>query len=102
MSNIRFYIPKDITIPTDLLLYVDDTYVEYKRIQHGFQFWIAESDRQKAMDIAKEIAEQMIIEHDESQHGVTWETVSMEVVELDPRYCTGTTINWIYRVRDSY
>ena len=34
MSNIRFYIPKYETIPTDLLLYVDDTYVKYKRIQH--------------------------------------------------------------------
>ena len=102
MSNIRFYIPKYETIPTDLLLYVDDTYVEYKRIQHGFQFWINEDDRQKAMDIAKEITEKMISEHDDSQHGVSWRTVSMEVVDLDPRYCTGTTINWIYRVRDSY
>ena len=31
MSNIKFYIPKDESIPTDLRLYVGKNYVEYKR-----------------------------------------------------------------------
>lgn len=32
MSEIRFYIPENETIPTDLRVYVDDVYVDYERI----------------------------------------------------------------------
>jgi hypothetical protein len=41
-------------------------------------------------------------EHDESQHGVSWRTVSLEVVPQDERYRIDTVVDWIYRVRDSY
>ena len=102
MSDIRFYIPNSETIPTALRLYVDDVYVEYARIQDGFRFYISLEDEQQAMDAAKEIVQKMIREHDESEHGVSWRTVSLEIVLQEERYRIGTVVEWKYRVRDSY
>ena len=101
-NEIKFYIPKSLTIPTDLILYVGDTCVEYERILGGFRFHISENNEDKAMNIAKQIAEQMIREHDESEHGVSWRTVDFKIVEQDGRFKIGTDIDWFYRVRDSY
>lgn len=102
MKNIKFYVPKSETIPTDLRLYVDDVYVKYERVQNGFRFYISLEDELKAMDVAKEIVEKMEREHDESEHGVYWRTVSLEIVPTEERYRLGTTVEWKYRVRDSY
>lgn len=102
MSEIKFYIPNDETIPTDLRLYVDDVYVTYKRTKGGFTFHILLDDEEKAMGVAKEIVQKMIREHDESQHGVSWRTVSLQVIPQEDRYKIGTLIEWKYRVRDSY
>ena len=102
MSQIRFYIPKGETIPTDLRLYVNDVYVGYRRIHGGFRFSISLDDEEKAMDVVKEIVQKMKLEHDESQHGVSWRTVSLEVIQQEERYKTGTIVEWKYRVRDSY
>ena len=101
MSEIKFYIPKDETIPTDLKLYVDDVYVKYERIDGGFRFVLLD-DEEKAMEVVNEIVQKMIREHDESQHSVSWRTVSLEVVPQEERYKIGTIIEWKYRVRDSY
>ena len=102
MADIRFYIPEDETIPTDLRLYVDDVYVVYTRIQGGFRFLISLDDEEKAMEIAKEIVWQMSKDHDESQHGVSWRTISLEVFPQEERYKIDTIIDWKYIVRDSY
>lgn len=102
MSDIRFYIPNFETIPTDLRLYVDDVYVEYERIIGGFLFHISLDDEEKAMEVAKTIIQQIIREHDESQHGVSWRTVSLEVVPQEERYKIDTIVEWKYRVRYSY
>lgn len=102
MKDIKFYVPKSETIPTGLRLYVDDVYVEYERIQNGFRFYISLEDEQQAFDAAKEIVQKMIWEHDESEHGVSWRTVSLEIVPVEERYLIGTVVEWKYRVRDSY
>lgn len=102
MSEIKFYIPKDETIPTDLRLYVGDVYVHYERIRNGFRFHISVDDEDKAIDVVKEITDKMRREHDESQHGVSWRTMSLKVVPQDERYRIDTVVDWIYRVRDSY
>lgn len=102
MSDIKFYIPNDETIPTELRLYVGDVYVTYERTKGGFTFSILLDDEEKAMEVAKEIVQKMIREHDESQHGVSWRTVSLEVIPQEERYKIGTLIEWKYRVRDSY
>lgn len=108
MSDIRFYIPNGETIPTDLRLYVGDVYVQYERIFassgyfSGFTFRVALDDEKKAMEIVKEIVQKMMWEHDESRHGVSWRTLSIDIVPQDERYRSGTMIEWKYRVRDSY
>lgn len=112
MNKIQFYIPKSERIPTDLRLcvrrsaekevLVDDVYVTYERIESGFLFRISLKDEKEAMRIAEEIVQIMKADHDESQHGVTWQTVSLAVVPQDERYGIDTLIEWKYRVRDSY
>lgn len=102
MADIRFYIPNGETIPTDLRLYVDDVYVKYERVIGGFVFHISLDDEVKAMEVAKTIIQQMIREHDESQHGVSWRTVSLEIIPQKKRYKIDTIVAWYYRVRDSY
>lgn len=102
MSDIKFYIPSDETIPTDLRLYVGKVYVKYERIKNGFRFFVLLDDEEQAMKVAEEIVQQMILSHDESQHGVSWRTVSLEVVPQDAGYKVDTIIDWKYRVRDSY
>ena len=54
------------------------------------------------MEIVEKIVRVMIQEHDESEHGVSWRTVSLKVVPQEDRYKIGTMIDWVYRVRDSY
>ena len=102
MSEIRFYIPKDETIPTDLRLYVDDNYVKYERIDGGFRFRTLLDDENKAMKIVEQIVAKMKREHDEPEHGVSWRTVELNIVPQEDRYNIGTIIDWKYRVRDSY
>lgn len=102
MNEIKFYIPKDETIPTGLRLYVGKVYVKYERIHSGFRFHIDTDDEDQAIEIAKEITDVMKREHDESQHGVSWRTISLNVVPQDERYKINTIVDWIYRVRDSY
>ena len=102
MADIRFYVPKSETIPTDLRMYVGDVYVEYERIYNGFRFCILLDDEEEAMKIAEQIVAQMKQDHDESQHGVSWRTVSLEIEPQGERYRIGTNVVWKYRVRDSY
>lgn len=102
MSDIKFYIPKGETVPTDMRLYVGDVYVTYHRIDNGFRFEILLDDENKAMEVAEKIVSRMKYEHDEAQHGVSWRTVSLDVVPQEDRYKIGTIIDWKYRVRDSY
>lgn len=98
--NIKFHIPKDITIPTDLMLVVDNIEVYYKRISGGFEFRIGVDNDAKAIEIANEIIAVMKNEHDESQHGVSWRTLSVELVPSDWDF--ERVVIWKYRVRDSY
>lgn len=97
---IEFYIPKDETIPTDLRLKVDGIDVYYERIKGGFRFYVYVDSDEKALDIVEAIAGQMISDHDESQHGVSWCTVSMEVTT--DTWGFRRIVDWKYRVRDSY
>lgn len=102
MTDIKFYIPKDEKIPTDLRLYVGNVYVTYYRVNSGFRFDILLDDEDEALKIAEKIVRQMKYEHDESEHGVSWRTESLKVIPQDERYKISTIIEWKYRVRDSY
>ncbi len=103
MSKIKFYVPKSETIPTDLRLYVDDTYVKYKRIPGGFRFFVSTLNDTEALRIAEEIVKKIIHEQSEPQHGIRWVTVSLELAEQEEeRYRSDTIVDWKYRIRDSY
>lgn len=101
--NIEFYIPKDEKIPTDMRLKVDDVDVTYERIYggigRGFRFYIFVDSDERALEITKAIARQMIRDHDESQHGFYWQTVSMEIIE--GTWGFRRIIDWKYKVMDS-
>lgn len=98
--NIEFYIPKDEKIPTDLRLIVDGVDVIYDRIDGGFRFQILVETDEQALEIAQEITQQMIRDHDDSRHGVSWRTVSLEIIEDSWKW--RRIVEWKYRVRDSY
>lgn len=102
MSNIKFYIPKSETVPTDLRLYVDDVYVEYHRIDNGFRFDVLLDDEAEAMKVVKKIVEKIKSEHDEPQHGISWRTKSLKVIPQEERYKISIIVDWEYYVRDSY
>ncbi len=104
MSAIKFYIPKDLTIPIELRIKVNDNIdIYYKGIDNGFGFeftiYDVNSD-EEAMKIVKEITDIMEREHNESQHGVSWRTVSLEMVKTNWDFYK--TVIWKYRVGDSY
>lgn len=98
--EIKFLNPGNLTIPTDLCVEVDGIKVNYKRINGGFHFDVLTDSNDKANDIIQILVNRMIMEHDESQHGVSWRTVSFGQVDSDWPF--EKSFNWFYRVRDSY
>lgn len=102
MNEITFYVPEKETIPTALRLIVGDTFVTYERIVSGFCFEISTDDEQKALSVANEIVERIIQEHDESEHGVTWRTVSLEIDNSTNTFGFYKVVLWKYRIRDAY
>jgi hypothetical protein len=99
-QKIQFWIPSDQHVPTDFWLIVENTKVRYEKIKNGFQFEIYESNQEKANEIVCEIITQILIDHDETQHGVSWRTVSIE--EVPTTWIGCHVYDWHYRVRDSY
>ncbi len=102
MRDIKFYIPSGETIPTDLQLKVDGEQVDYERIYGGFRFRLYDVDAETALDVVREITDKIRWEHDDTQHGVSWVTKSLEIVPQEERYKIGEIVEWQYRVRDSY
>lgn len=97
--NIEFYIPKDQKIPTEFRLLVDSIHVYYERIRHSYKFTVFTSDESKAEEIVNAVVSQIISDHDESRHGVRWETISLD--KIDEGFGCIMYL-WNYRVRDSY
>ena len=99
MRSIKF-ITNGYTIPTSLELEVDgETRVSYERIDGGFKFVVWETDNDKAFEIVNDIVQKIKDEHDESEHGVSWRTISIGITVTTDWY---SIIEWKYRVRDSY
>lgn len=96
--NIKFYQP--YKIPLVLALDVDGTRVYYEHKKGGpFEFIVEFATEEKAMEIVKEVIQVIKSEHEEPNHGVTWETTSLEVTDSSERYHY-VIIEWKYRVRD--
>ena len=100
--EIRFYKPVHETIPTELRLYAGDVYVTYEKILAGYRFRILTKDNTEALAIAADIAEVIIQDKSEPEHGVRLETESFKIVEEDERVSVGVVVDWTYRIRDSW
>ena len=98
---IEFIMQNGETIPTDLMVKVDDEIVVYDHIFSGYRFQLLTSDEAKAMGAVNQIIAVMIREHADLRHGVTWVTESLRVVPQEERYRIGTIIDWKYRIRDT-
>ena len=98
--DIKFYIPKDTVVPTNLMLVVDNVKVIYEKIDHGFRFEVYEPNADMAKEIVDSIINQILIDNDESQHGVSWRTVSFK--EIENVHDMSHIYEWHYRIRDSY
>lgn len=88
MSDIKFFIPEKQTIPTALESQVDGVLVTlegvpitYEHIKDGFRFYVWTENRDKAVEIVKEIVAKIKSEHDDPKHFVTWQMVSIDVLE---------------------
>lgn len=82
MSDIKFFIPKEQTISTALEgvpVTLKGIPITYERIKDGFRFYVWTEDRDKAVEIVKEIVAKIKQEHDDPKHFVTWQTVSIIV-----------------------
>lgn len=88
MSDIKFFIPKKQAMSTALesqangvLVTLEGVPIIYERIKDGFRFYVWTEDRDKAVEIVKEIVAKIKSEHDDPKHFVTWQTVSIDVLE---------------------
>ena len=99
--DIKFYIPKDESVPTQLRLRIDgDIDVYYDRSPSGgWKFWLFKFQnvtREMAEAIVEEIWQRM--ENQSYDHGVSWRECGVREVYED-RYSIEITID--YRVRDA-
>lgn len=84
MSDIKFFIPEKQIISTALegiSVTLKGIPITYEHIKDGFRFYVWTEDRDKAVEIVKEIVAKIKSEHDDPKHFVTWQTVSIDVLE---------------------
>lgn len=96
--DIKFFIPDDQTIPTQLRLLVDGIHVYYEKLRDvfGYSFEIFTDDKEKARDIVEECARIMC---DQSyDHGASWRTTHI-VLENADRF--SSIYNVYFRIRDA-
>ena len=58
----------------------------YKTAEDGFEFCVWIRDRNKAVEIVEEIIAKIKSEYDDLKHFVTWQTNSIDVLEVNERY----------------
>ena len=92
-------------IPLQLECTVNDTIIYYNKLQMnsgeypGYLFYTAANiSKEDAEEKVKILIDQILDEHDEFEHGVSWRTKSFKYIE-DQLY---HMFEWRYRVRDSY
>lgn len=93
------------SIPLQLECTVNDTIIYYDKLPidnngyQGYRFYTnTDIPEEEAEEKVKILIDQILDEHDESEHGVSWRTKSFEHIENWYYH----TFDWRYRVRDSY
>lgn len=100
--KVKFYIPKDETIPTRLRLKVDERDVYYERAKDKFayDFQFFETEKEDCLKIAEELAQIMSFQSED--HGKSWRVTDISIVEQEEKYAVGTIVRVSFRIRDSY
>ena len=89
MSDIKFFIPKKQAMSTALEgvpVTLKGVPITYERMKDGFEFCVWIRDRNKAVEIVEEIIAKIKSEYDDLKHFVTWQTNSIDVLEVNERY----------------
>lgn len=101
--DIKFYIPKSQTVPTQLRVVADGHHVYYDKVPDGFGYdfqFFGGVTEEEASKIVDEIVSIMC--NQSYDHGSEWRVDSKEVVKQEERYYCGPIIRVMFRVRDSY
>lgn len=104
-NEIKFYIPEDQAIPTNLRLKKGKVHIYYERLndKFGYEFQCYEIDNKKqGEEIVKEVANMMCSQS--YDHGQEWRIVSIDCVEFEDNGFCGKSGTWQveFRIRDSY
>ena len=99
--DIKFYIPKDESIPTRLRLKVDGADVYYERVDSCFayDFTLCGKAKENATAIVDEIVRKMC--NQSYDHGAMWRETNREVIEEAALDWECTIIRVHFRVRDA-
>jgi hypothetical protein len=100
--EIKFYIPKDETIPTRLRLIVDGMHVYYEKVPNEFayDFTLWGKARDNAIAIVDKLVR--ILCNQSYDHGAQWREVKREIVEEGTEEWEPITIRVFFRIRDTY
>lgn len=100
--KIEFYIPKNEKIPTSLRLDVDGKQVKYNRVKDifAYDFHFFKHTEEKALEVAKEIAEVMC--YQSYDHGQSWRVTDISIIKQEERYAVGVIVRVEFRIRDSW
>lgn len=95
--NIRFYIPKDQIIPTNLRLKADNVDVFYERLGDGlgYEFEVFTTDTDLAKNIVDTIADLMCSQS--YDHGAEWRVTYTKMIPQD----YSIVVQVRFRVRDA-
>lgn len=97
--DIKFYVPKDEIIPTQLRLEVDGKIVVYNRVSDKFayDFEVYHATREEAEEIVNQIVRKMC--YQSYDHGAEWRVINKEI--LYHSYAS-YTIRVHFRIKDCY
>lgn len=81
--DIKFFIPDDQTIPTQLRLLVDGIHVYYEKMRNAlyYRFEVYTNDEDKAREIVEECAR--IMSDQSYDHGASWRTIKVELYDVN-------------------
>lgn len=94
--DIKFFIPDDQTIPTQLRLLVDGVHVYYEKMRSAmsYRFEVYTSDADKAREIVEECAR--IMSDQSYDHGASWRVINVELYDVNK--FEGVPLSYVYTV----
>lgn len=103
--DIKFYIPSDETVPTQLRLLANGKIVNYHKVRDKFayDFTVYHATEEESKEIVDEIVRKMC--YQSYDHGAEWRVTNKEVIEtfvISDNYTLSCTIRVSFYIKDSY